>query len=136
MCVCSIAQLCPTPCGPWTVALKAPLSMEFFKQEYWSGWTFPSPGDLPDPGMEPKTLVSPALAGRFFTTRATWEARDCMKVKDSQSCLTLGNPMDYIVHGVLQARILKWVAFPFSRGSSQPGDHTQTSRIAGRFFTS
>ena len=53
-----------------------------------------------------------------------------------QSCLTLCNPMDYTVHGILQARILEWVAFPFSRGSSQPRDQTQVSRIAGRFLTS
>jgi len=42
--------------------------------------------------------------------------------------------MDYTVHGILQARILEWVAFPFSRGSSQPRDPTQVSHIAGRFF--
>ena len=44
--------------------------------------------------------------------------------------------MDYAVHGILQARILEWVAFPFSRGSFQPRDQTQVSRIAGGFFTS
>ena len=44
--------------------------------------------------------------------------------------------MDYTVHGILQARTLEWVAFPFSRGSSQPGDQTQVSCIAGTFFTS
>ena len=44
--------------------------------------------------------------------------------------------MDYTVHGILQARILEWVAFPFSRGSSQPRDQIQVSHIAGRFFTS
>ena len=53
---------------PWTVALQAPLSMEFSRQEYWSGFPFPSPGDLPDPGIELTSLVSPALAARFFTT--------------------------------------------------------------------
>ena len=57
-----------------------------------------------------------------------------VKVKVAQSCLTLCNPMDYTVHGILQARILEWVAFPFSRGSSQPRDRTQVSRLAGRFF--
>ena len=57
-----------------TVAHQAPLPMEFFRQEYWSGLTFPPPGDLPDPGIESASLVSPALAGRFFTTSATWEA--------------------------------------------------------------
>ena len=50
---------------PWTVAHQAPLSMGFPRQEYWSGLPFPSPGDLPEPGIE---SVSPALAGRFFTT--------------------------------------------------------------------
>ena len=57
------------------------------------------------------------------------------EVKVAQSCPTLCDPMDYIVHGILQARILEWVAFPFSRGSSQPRDWTQVSRIEGRFFT-
>ena len=59
-----------------------------------------------------------------------------VKVKVAQPCLTLCNPMDYTVHGILQARILEWVAFPFSWGSSQPRDRTQVFHIAGRFFTS
>ena len=58
----------------WTVALQAPLSMGLFRQEYWSGLPCPPPGDLPIPGIEPKSLKSPALAGGFFTTGATWEA--------------------------------------------------------------
>ena len=57
------------------------------------------------------------------------------KVKVAQSCPTLRDPMDYTVHGILQARILEWVAFPLSRGSSQPRDWTHVSRIAGVFFT-
>ena len=57
-------------------------------------------------------------------------------VKVTQSCLTLCDPMAYIVCGILQARILEWVAFPFSRGSSQPRDRTQVSLIAGGFLTS
>ena len=59
-----------------------------------------------------------------------------LKVKVAQSCPVPCNPMDYTVHGILQARILKWVAIPFSRVSSQPRDQTQVSHIAGRFFTS
>ena len=59
-----------------------------------------------------------------------------VKVKVAQSCLTLCDPMDYTVHGILQARILEWVAFPFSRGSSQPRDQAQVSHIADGFFTS
>ena len=58
------------------------------------------------------------------------------KVKVAQSCPTLCDPMDCIVHGILQARILEWLTFPFSRESSQPRDQTQVSRIAGGFFTS
>ena len=58
------------------------------------------------------------------------------KVKVAQSCLTLHDPMDYTIHGILQARRLEWVAFPFSRGSSQPRNWTQVSRIASGFFTS
>ena len=59
----------------WTVAHQAPLSMGFSTQEYWSGLPCHPPGDLPDPGIEPSSLMSPALAGRFFTSGATWEAR-------------------------------------------------------------
>ena len=58
------------------------------------------------------------------------------EVKVAQSCLTLCNPMECLVHGILQGRILEWIAFPFSRGSSQPRDWTQVSCIAGWFFTS
>ena len=57
-------------------------------------------------------------------------------MKVAQSCPTLCNPMDYRVHGILQARILEWVAFPFSRGSSKPRQWTQVSRTAGGFLTS
>ena len=52
-----------------------------------------------------------------------------LKVKGTQLCLTLCDPMDYTVHGILQARILEWVAFPFSRGSSQTRDQTQVSQV-------
>ena len=55
----------------WTVALHVPLSMGFSRQEYWSGLPCPPPGDLPDPGTEPVSLLSPALAGKFFTTGAS-----------------------------------------------------------------
>ena len=57
-------------------------------------------------------------------------------MKVAQSCPTLCDPMDYTVHGILQARILEWVAFPFSRGASQPRDQTQVSCLAGGFFIS
>ena len=59
---------------PWTVAYQAPLSMGFSRHEYWNGLTFPSPGHLPIPGIQPASLTFPALAAGFFTTSATWEA--------------------------------------------------------------
>ena len=59
---------------PWTVARQAPLSIGFFNQEYCNGLPCSPPGDLPDPGIELGSLKSPALAGGFFSTSATWEA--------------------------------------------------------------
>ena len=58
----------------WSVACQAPLSTEFSRQEYWSRLPCPPPRDFSDPGIEPESLMSPSLAGRFFTTSATWEA--------------------------------------------------------------
>ena len=88
------------------------------------------------------TQVS-SIGGRRFTVWATEETANplvlqslAMLLKFAQSCPTLYDLMDYTVHGILQARILKWVAFPFSRGFSQPRNRTQVSRIAGGFFTS
>ena len=59
---------------PWPVAHQSPLPLEFSLQEYWSGLPCSPPGDLPEPGITPSTPTSPALADRFFTTSATWEA--------------------------------------------------------------
>ena len=89
---------------PWIVACQFPLSMEFSRQEHWSGLPFPS-------------------LHTYFA-------------KSHQSCLTLCDPMDYTAHGILQATILEWVAFPFFKGSSQPRDRTQVSQNVGRFFIS
>ena len=58
----------------WTVVCQAPLSMGFSRQEYWSGWPFPPPGDFPHPGIKPVSLMSPPLAGGFFTTSTILEA--------------------------------------------------------------
>ena len=70
--VCGLVnKLCPTLVTPWTVAYQSPLSMGFSRQEYWSGLPFPSPRDFPDPRMEPTSLMSLVLTGKFFTTRAT-----------------------------------------------------------------
>ena len=62
-----VAQSCPTLATPWTVAHQAPLFTEFSRQEYWNGLPFPSPGNLPDAGIEPVSTVSDVLAGGFLT---------------------------------------------------------------------
>ena len=71
---------------------QAPLSIGFSRQEYWSGLPCPPPGDLPDSGIGPMSLKSPALAGRFFTTSTTWksvqkvkEVKNKMKKEDEKS---------------------------------------------------
>ena len=72
-CECAVLSRVRLFVTPWTAAHQAALSMGFSRQEYWSV-AISSPGDLPDPGIEPASLMSPALAGRFFTTSTTWEA--------------------------------------------------------------
>ena len=67
--------------------------------------------------------------------RIPWDQPRKVKVKVPQSCPTFCDPVDYTVRGILWARILAWVAFPFSRASYQPRDRTQVSRMAGGFFT-
>ena len=118
--------------------------MEFSRHEYWSGLPFPSSGNLPNPGIEPR---SPALrADYFFTIWATrevgglkpgtlkvfsWYPRRTAYINtfmagyvcvcESRSVMSDSLQLtDYTVHGILQARILEWVAVPFSRGSCQP----------------
>ena len=77
VCVCVHARMCVHVlsrvqlfAAPWTAVRQAPLSMKFSRREHWSGLPLPPPGDLPKPGIEPKSLVSSTLAGRFFTSCA------------------------------------------------------------------
>ena len=113
----------------------------------------PTSGVLPDPGIKPESLESPALAGRFlplchlgnFPLVSNFLHDICLDyniVKESevtQSCPTLCDPMDCClpgssVHGIVQARILEWVAISFSKGSSQPRAQTWVSHIASRLL--
>ena len=92
----------------WTVAHQAPLWVGFSRQEYWSGLLCPPSGDLPNTGIKPMSLMSPKLAGRFFTTSTTWEAPK-VKVLHAQFVGTLWDPMDCSppgssVHGILQGK--------------------------------
>ena len=73
-CMLSLFSLVQFFVTPWIVVHQAPPSMGFSRQEYWSGLPSSPPGNLPDPGMEPRSPTTPALAGRFFTTSAAWEA--------------------------------------------------------------
>ena len=106
----------------WTIAGQVPLSMGLLRQESWSGFQFPSPGDLPHPGTKP---VSPELAGRFFITEPRWKsfiytaAAAAAAAKLLQSCPTLCDPIDGSppgspVPGILQARTLEWAAISLS----------------------
>ena len=142
----------------WTIAHQVPLSMEFFSQQYWSRLPFPPPGDVPNPGIEPTSLASPALAGGFnyynLMLRATiWDRcyhyfnftnkeiepqikySAAAAAKSLQSCLTLYDPIDSSppgspIPGILQARTLEWVAISFSKRSSQPRNWTHISTIS------
>ena len=103
-----------------TIALQAPLSMGFSRQEYWRGLLCPPPGDLPNPGIEPRSPILQADSlpaepqGKPKTTMLRYAA-----AKSLQSCLTLcdprdGSPLGSSVPGILQARTLEWVAISFS----------------------
>ena len=72
----------------WIVARQPPLSMGFSRQEYWNGLSYFPPGDLPDPETDPMSLKSPALAGGFFTTSATWETQ----FKDTHAYINAKKP--------------------------------------------
>ena len=109
-----VTKSCLTLATPWTVACQAPLSMGFSRQEYWSGLPFPSLEDLPDLGIEPGSSALQAdslpteLQGKPFSVLA-------VAAKSLQLCLTLCDPIDgsppgSSVPGILQARILEWVA--------------------------
>ena len=122
--VLSHDQLLPTP---WTVAYKVPLCMGFSRQEYWSRLPCLPLGDLPDPGMEPESSVSPALAGMFVTTSAAWETKNAgclpkrwlIHVQSLNRVWLFVTPMDCSppgssVHRFFQARIPEWVAMLYS----------------------
>ena len=106
----------------WTVAHQATLSMGFSRQENWSGLPCPPPGDLPDPGIKPVSLMSPALAGGFFTNSATWVSESHSVMSNTLRPHGLYSPPRSSIHETLPARLLEWVAVPFSGGSSQPRD--------------
>ena len=117
----------------WSVAHQASLPLGFSRQEYWSGLPFLPPGDLVYPGIEPRypALLVDSLPlappGKPIVRFKTYPAAAAAamhvkaadrkgKVKAAQSHLTLCNPTDYTIHGILQAGILEWVTLPFFQG--------------------
>ncbi|CAI9153792.1 unnamed protein product [Rangifer tarandus platyrhynchus] len=101
MCACPVSHFSRVQlfAALWTVAHQAPLFLGFSRQEYWSGLPFPPPGDLPNPGIKPRSLTSPALADRFFTTSATWEAPQKAILYASSR---LNDPITPLSRGTLQ----------------------------------
>ena len=115
-------------------------SMEYSRPEYWSGYPFPSPGDLSNPEItamshalqadslpaeppgKPKNTGVGSLSLKEGGSTPSFSSVQFSSVQSLSQSPTLCDPMDYTVHGILQARILEWVAFPFSRGSPQPRD--------------
>ena len=91
----------------WTLAGKDPLSMGFSKQECWIGLSYPLPGEFPYSGIEPMLLTSPALAGGFFTTSATWEAQ--IRLKENQFLLShsLSRPFLFLIDIILVIETVK-----------------------------
>ena len=119
---------------PWTVAHQAPLSMVFSRQEYWSGLPCPPPGDLPDPGMGPR---SPSLQANSLPSGPPGKPQRSYAVLClvAQLCAILCDPMDCSppgssVHGILQARKLEWVTTSCSRGFSWPRDPIRVSWVS------
>ena len=106
-----------------TIGHQTPLSMGFPRQEYWSGLPFPSPGDLPNPGIETGSPLLLLLLSRFSRVRL------CATPQTAAHQAPLSLP------GILQARTLEWVAISFSRGSFQPRDWTWVSCIEAKFLT-
>ena len=148
--LCSVASVLSI-CDLWTAAHQTPLSLESSRQEYWSDLPCPPPKDLPDPGIEPIPLASPALQAGSLPTKPTGKPKgDEYPIiyhtgidgggLVTKSCLTLCDFFDSSlpgssVHRIFQVRILEWVAISFSRVSSWPRYGTQVSCTAGRFFT-
>ena len=116
-----LTQSCSTVCDPWTIACQASLSMEFPRQEYWSGLSFPSLGCIPNPGIEPE---SPELQADSLPSEPPCKQEQlfsCSVVSDSATPWTVACQAPLSMEFSRQEY---WVAISFSRGSSRPRDRT------------
>ena len=130
------AQMHPCPSSSFILDHPESRPVELYCMLWKSwGWVRNRPSVLLPPSLTSISgslpLLPPSMS-RCPCPRSTVK----VQVQVTQSCPILCDPMDFTVHRILQARILEWGAFPFSRGFSQPQDQTQVSHIAGGFFTS
>ena len=143
-----VAQSCPTLCDPIDCSLPGSSVHGIVQARILEWLSCPPPGDLPDPGIESVSPVIPALQADSLLL-SHWGNPNWLKslllqsVSESevgQSCPTLCDPidcslLDSSIHGIFQARVLKWVAISFSRGSSWSRDWTHVSHCSGSRFT-
>ena len=130
MCVCTCALSCvQLYVTPWTVAHQVPLPMGFSRQDYWSRLPFPSPGDLPNPGIKTMSPVAPAQAGRFFTTEPPGKPRRFLRITkkhvrvDEGSSWMKGSP-SLACHSLLRTHTLTTIHAQTHR---TPTDHTTST---------
>ena len=117
---------------PWTVPARLLHPWDFSRQEHWSGLPFPSPGDIPNPGIEPR---SPALQADSLLSELQGKLLGIFPTRGLNPGLSYYRQILYQLSHKGSPRILEWVACPFSRGSSQPRNRTGLFCIAGRLFT-
>ena len=137
-------------CDPMDSSLPGSSVHGISQARIWSGLPFPSPKDLPNPGIEPRSPELQAdslpteLQGKCLLNckvqKDDCEGKKKVKVLVAKLCPSLCNPIGYSplgssVHGIFQARVPEWIVISFSRISSQPRDRTQVSHITGRRFT-
>ena len=134
LCICcSATRSCPTLETLWTGACQGPLSMGFARQEYWSGYHFLLQGIFPTQGPNLHLLHWQAVSLPLSHTGMNEsQSISCSVMSDSATSWTVAHQP--AIHEIFQARILEWIAIPFSRGSSPPRTGIQVSSTAGRFF--
>ena len=141
--LCLVTQSCPTLCNSMDFSLPGPRPWAFSRQQYLSGLLGPPSGNLPNPGIEPRSPILQADSlpseppGKPKNTRVGNLSlfQGIFPTQGSNPGLPYYRQILYHLSHQGSPRILEWVTYHFSRGSSQPRDRTQVSHITGRFFT-
>ena len=139
-----VAQSCLTLCDPMDCSPSGSSCLGFSRQEYWGGFPCPPPGDLPNPGIKPRSPVSQSDTlpseppGKPKNTGVGCHAllQGIFPTQGSNPGLLYHRWTLYCLSHHGSPRILEWVVYPFSKGSSQPRNQTKVSCAAGGFFTS